>query len=160
LICARKQILRSKTRMMKQNIIVISLSCFSLGGIVSSCSTPAEKVENAKEDVVGAKQELQTSKAAYEEDMVTFRELSDKKIADNKQNINNFNKRIANQKAEARMVYEKKIAALDGKNSDLKKKMDDLKVESEADWKRFKTEFSRDMDDLGIAINELNADEK
>lgn len=62
-------------------------------------------------------------------------------------------------KATADMIEanNKKITVLEQKNSDLKKKLDDYKVEDKEQWEKFKVEFSKDMNDLGTAFgNFLN----
>ncbi len=51
--------------------------------------------------------------------------------------------------------YLNKIKELELKNSDMKKKMDEYKADTKEGWEKFKTEFEKDMDNLGVAITEF-----
>ncbi len=53
-----------------------------------------------------------------------------------------------------RFVAEK-IAELDSKNTDMKRKLDNFKANGKDNWETFKTEFSHDMDELGNAFRDL-----
>ena len=48
-----------------------------------------------------------------------------------------------------------KVADLDKKNSDMKKKMADYKASNKENWENFKTEFNHDMNELGQAFKDL-----
>ena len=108
-------------------MLVLALFGFAL----QSCDTPAQKVENAEEDVIRANENL------------------------NKKSMAEFQERIAADKSEAKADYLAKIEALDRKNSDMEKKMDDFKTDSESEWGDFKREFSRDMDVLRDSLESL-----
>ena len=127
--------------------IIITLLILSL----SSCSTatPEEKVENAQENVKDAKQDLKAANQEFTEDELKYRRESEDKIAANEKSIAEFNTRIANEKAQAKADYLFKINALNKKNSDMKKRLDDYKAGSKENWEKFKTEFNHDMDELG-----------
>jgi cell shape-determining protein MreC len=124
-------------------------------GIFQSCNTPAQKVENAKEDVADAKEDLAEANEEYLNDVEEFRRQSQEKIAENERSIALFNARIQDEKDEAKAEYKLKIVKLEAKNSDLKKKMADYKIEGKEKWEEFKAEFSRDMDELGAAFRDL-----
>lgn len=51
--------------------------------------------------------------------------------------------------------YDKKIAELEQKNSDIKKRMDDYKAKDKENWAAFKIEFSHDMDELGNSFSDF-----
>jgi uncharacterized protein YPO0396 len=87
--------------------------------------------------------------------METYKKEKEAEIAANEQSIQEFNTRIANQKTEARIEYKKTIDELNRKNSDLKKRIADFKTDSKSNWDSFKTEFGRDMDELGNAFKEF-----
>ena len=44
---------------------------------------------------------------------------------------------------------------MEQKNTDMKKRMDEYKADGKEQWKKFKAEFSRDMDELGQAFKDL-----
>ena len=112
-------------------------------------------MENAEEKVEAATEDLNDANEAYQKEIDTYRREADEKIAANNKSIAEFNARIALEKKDAQDDYKRQIAALEQKNSDLKKKMDDYKADGKEKWEQFKTEFSRDMDELGKAFKDL-----
>ena len=140
---------------MKKSIFIFS-SCLLLSvTIFTSCSTPAEKVEKAENNVVQANNELDTANKVYLADVASFKKENEEKIEANNKSIAEFNQRIADQKATAKADYKIKIAELEKKNTDMKKKMDDYKEDGKDNWTKFKAEFSHDMDELGKAFKNL-----
>ena len=119
------------------------------------CTTPAQKVESAKDNVAEANIDLDKANKEFEEDIENYRRETADKIAANDKSIAEFNARIESKKKEAQADYRIKITALEQKNSDMKKKMDDYKAEGKEKWEKFKTEFSRDLDELGAAFKDL-----
>lgn len=140
---------------MKKSIFVITASALIGASILTSCSTSAEKVENAQDKVSEATLDLETANEEYLVDIENYRKETEAKIAANDKSIAEFNARIENEKDEAKADYKKKIAELEQKNSDIKKKMAEYKAEGKEKWELFKTEFSRDMDELGKAFKDL-----
>ena len=53
-----------------------------------------------------------------------------------------------------------KIAKLEMKNTDMKKRLADNNSENKENWENFKTEFNRDMDELGVAIKDFTIKNK
>lgn len=123
--------------------------------LLTSCNTPAEKVENAEETVIQANKELDAANEAYLKDVENYRIETATQIEANNKSISEFNSRIETEKKEVKADYKKKIAELEQKNSDMKKKMDDYKLEGKDKWEMFKAEFSRDMSELGKAFSDL-----
>jgi outer membrane murein-binding lipoprotein Lpp len=139
-----------KTRMLSIAIVVA-------GTVFTGCQSNEKKVENAQENVVEAKQELNQ---IVKDSIQQFRTESAQKIADHEKNLMEFRNRIAKEKKENRDKYEKKLAELEQKNSDLKKRLDDYKEESQDKWDTFRMAFSRDMDELGEAFKDLTTKDK
>ncbi|OIR05675.1 hypothetical protein GALL_121100 [mine drainage metagenome] len=140
---------------MKKSIVVLAVSTLIGGGILISCNTPAEKVENAENKVAEANSNLDSANAAYLADIENYRKETAAKIAANEKSVAEFNARIESEKNETRADYKKKIAELNKKNSDMKKRMDDYKADGKDKWQIFKAEFSHDMDGLGKAFKDL-----
>jgi F0F1-type ATP synthase membrane subunit b/b' len=140
---------------MKKSITTIIASAFVAGVLLTSCNTPAQKVENAEDNVAQAHDELDNANAEYKADMENYRRETADKISINQRSIAEFNARIANEKKDAQAEYRKKVAALEQKNSDMKMKLDNYKAEGKENWKKFKIEFNRDMEELGIAFKDL-----
>lgn len=138
---------------MKKSILVTTLFVYAL--IVGACSSPTKNVEDAKTDVVEANKELDDAQAEYMADMAKYKTETAEKIAANELIIKDFNARIASQKKDAQVEYKQKVASLEQKNTDMKKKMDDYKLDGKENWEKFKTEFNHDMDELGEAFKDF-----
>jgi hypothetical protein len=128
--------------------------------MITSCNTPAEKVENAQDNVVEAKQDLVEANQEYAADVEAYRRETAARVAANRKSIAEFNARIESKKQEASTDYRKKIAELEQKNTDLQKRMDDYKIEGKDSWIMFKEEFNRDMEALGKAFKDLAVSSK
>lgn len=140
---------------MKKYLSKFFLVIFLSGIFLQSCDTPAENVEDAQEDVKTANENLDKANEAYRQDMIEFRAQNAERIASNKKTMTEFHARIASEKSEAKADYAAKIEALDRKNSDMEKKMDDFKTDNESEWGNFKRDFSRDMDVLRDSLQSL-----
>jgi chromosome segregation ATPase len=140
---------------MKKSIFQLGAVACLLGGLLTSCNTPAEKVADAQNTVDAANQDLDQANREYLADVEQYRKEASEKIAANEKSIAEFNARMATEKSAAKAAYQEKITAIEQKNSDLKKKMDEYKAEGRDQWEKFKLEFNRDMDDLGIAFKNL-----
>ncbi len=136
---------------MKTTVITVLLAATMLAG----CNTPAQKVENAQEAVTEAKEDLQDAKEEYLDDIQKYKQETQDRIEANNKTIAAFNDRIESQKKEARADYQKTIAALEQKNTDMKKRMEDYKADGKANWDTFKSEFSQDMEKLGEAFRDF-----
>ncbi len=129
--------------------------CTVLGFFIflTSCDNAAQKVAKAEENVTDAQKDLQIAEGEYLADVENYRLLAADKIAANEKSIMEFNARIEKEKKEVRTDYRAKIKELELRNSDMKKKMDDYKLEGKDKWELFKTEFGKDMDNLGESIS-------
>lgn len=140
---------------MKKTILAITASSFITLTALTSCSSPAEKVDAAQTNVVEANEELRDANEDYKKDIENYRRETADRISANDQSAYDFRLRIENEKKDAKADYNQKIEALEKKNSDMKKKMDDYKMDGKDKWETFKTEFSHDMDELGSAFKDL-----
>ena len=135
----------------------LSLAIIVAGVVFTSCQSTDKKVENAKENVVEAKQELNQ---IVKDSIQQFRTESAQKIADHEKSLTQFKARIAKEKKENRAEYQKKLTELEQKNSDLKKRLDDFKEESQEKWDTFKSTYNRDMDELGESFKKLTTKDR
>lgn len=107
---------------MKKTIYRVAAVTFAMGMILTNCSTPTEKVEKAEANVAEANKDLDKAQEEYLTDIDNCRKVTDEKIAANDQSIADFKTRIANEKKDAKADYNNKIADLEQKNSDMKKR--------------------------------------
>lgn len=133
---------------MKRTIIILASAAMTAGYLLSACSSPSQKVENAQEDVKEANKKLDKANDAYLADIESYRKETDEKIAANDKSISEFNARTENEKKALTADYIKNMKALEQKNSDLKKKMSEYKAEGKEQWEIFKTEFNHQLDEL------------
>ena len=137
---------------MKKLIFTLTATILLTGAIFTSCNTAAEKVENAKEKSIKADEDFNTAKEEYLADVENFRIEIAAKIEANKQMIADFNLKIVSAKKDARAYYVEQIAVLEQKNIAMKEKLDAYEVSGKDNWETFKTEFNKDMNDLGEAF--------
>jgi septal ring factor EnvC (AmiA/AmiB activator) len=137
---------------MKKTILT---AAFLTSILLTSCSTPAEKVVKAGENVTEANKDLDKATKEYEADIEACRKQTAEKIEANNKSIADFNVRIEHEKKEVKAEYHKKMAELEQKNSDMKKKMDDYKADGKENWEKFKTGFNSEMEALGVEFKEL-----
>lgn len=140
---------------MKTTFVALAIFTFITSTLILSCNSAEKKVENAQTDVVDANKDLEKANEDYMAEVAAYKKETAEKIAANEQSIIEFNARIATEKKDARVAYKQKIAELEMKNTDMKKKMDDYKEDGKENWEKFKTEFNHDMDELGKAFKDL-----
>jgi len=138
---------------MKSSKLLFFFTMLGIFFMFTSCDNAAQKVVKAEENVVDAEKDLQMAEEEYLADVEQYKLLSAEKIAANDRSIAEFNARIEQEKKEVRADYKAKIKSLETKNSDMKKKMDEYRVEGKDKWELFKTEFGKDMDELGESIS-------
>ena len=134
---------------MKKSILVLVASSFAASAMFTNCSSPAEKVENLQTEVVEAKED-------YLLEVENYRAHTAQLISANNESIKEYNSGIEEEKEELRADYRTKIAALERKNNDMSRKMNDYKADGKDEWQSFKAEFNRDMDQLGRELRDLN----
>lgn len=140
---------------MKKSILAIATCIALMGTVLTSCRSSNEKIENAEENLKEANQELNEANEEYLLEIENYRKETADKYATNQESIIAFEARIANEKKEVREDYQRKIAELEQKNSDTKRKLDNYKAISKEEWEKFKAEFNHDMEELGKAYNDL-----
>lgn len=138
---------------MRNSIKIAVLSVLFGGALFTSCSNKVDEKTMTDEEI--AAEHTKLALEAKEKEMAEYHEINQAKIEANEKSLAEFNERIKNEKREAKADYEKKIAELNAKNSDMKKKMEEFHAGNKADWEAFKTSFDKDMTDLNLAFMEL-----
>lgn len=130
--------------------------------LLASCNSSEKKVEDATENVIEANENLDDANISldeanlkYQNELDKYKKQSYTKIDENNQSIIDFKSRIALEKKEAKADYQAKIDDLEKKNSDMKLKLDNYKMDNKEKWENFKEEFNHDMDELGAAFKDL-----
>jgi hypothetical protein len=144
---------------MKKSILILGIIVFLAITLFAGCRTNAQKTEaakdkiqEAKENVVSANQDLNR---VINDSILQFKKESAEKISANEKMIADFKAKIKTEKKETKVKYEKKLAELEQKNNDLKKKLEEYNDEGQENWATFRNELNHDMDELGQAIKDL-----
>jgi len=143
---------------MKNKILKTAALTFIVGAILTGCETSAEKVEKAQINLSQANKDLDEAQEEYVTDIESYRKETDEKIAANEKSMAEFETRVANEKKEAKADYNKKIMALQQKNIDMKKRMDDYKADGKEKWELFKADFTKGMDEMGESLRDLTSE--
>lgn len=137
---------------MKKLIFTLGAAVLLAGAIFTSCNTAAEKVDKAEDKSIKADEDYNNAKEAYLTDIENFKIETNAKIDANKKMIADFKVKIATSKKDAQVYYQEQIVILEQKNIAMKEKLDAYKENGKDNWESFKTEFSKDMNDLGEAF--------
>ncbi|WP_258100582.1 hypothetical protein [Marinoscillum pacificum] len=130
-----------------------------IGAVITvSCDSSAQKLEKAQNAVIDADEDLVKANQDYLADMETYKKETDDKIAANQRSIVEFEARVAKVKKETKEAYALRVAELEQKNADLKKRLNDFKAIDKEQWDAFKMEFSKELDELGKSFKDLNLD--
>ena len=143
---------------MKNKIFKTATLAFMVGVILTGCETSAEKVAKAEINLSQANKDLDDAQEEYVADIESYRKETDEKIAANEKSMAEFETRVATEKKEDKDEYNKKIIALQQKNIDMKKRMDDYKADGKEKWEFFKADFTKGMDDMGESLRDLRAE--
>lgn len=140
---------------MKNRIIMIWFALFTAGLIMSCTMSPQntdsneQKLEAAKNKANIANQERYQQ---IKDSIRLFRTQSEQRIANYEKQITelkNANKKKANSE------YEKALAELEQKNSEMRKRLSDFNDENQKSWESFKSEFNHDMEKIGKAFKDI-----
>ena len=147
---------------MRNKISTFTFALFLAGTILTSCQSSSEKVKNAQEDVQEAKMQVteaqQDLNQALQDSIQQFKTETNLVISANEKRIAAFKLKIENGNKATKAKYEKAVAELEQKNSELKMKLEEYKEEGDNKWQKFKSEFKSDMNKLGKAISDLTVD--
>lgn len=143
---------------MKKIIFTLAIATLMIasGSMLTSCRSSEKKVEDAQNAVQEAENDVKEANLkldkAIKDSIKLFKIKNDEKIIAHNKSIAEFKARIAKDKKENKASYEKELARIEQKNTDLKKKLDEYNAQSKNNWETFKTEFNKDMDDISKAI--------
>jgi hypothetical protein len=154
---------------MKKCIFVFAtLVVFSAGTVFTGCESAEKKSADANENLRDAKTGLRkaedeataaTQKALDAADWKLFKAESETKIKANDDLIVELKAKKKSSDKSLNAAYSKSIENLEINNNDLKARMAAYE-KGQTDWQAFKSEFNRDMDELGKALKDLVVNSK
>ncbi len=141
---------------MKHKYFILSAILFFAGALLTGCNTNREKkVEDAKENVEQANQELKDARAEYEKEWQQFNTDAELKINANEKKIADFKALIKTASGRSKAKYEKEVIELEQKNIELRKRIREYKYEGKDSWETFKKDFNDGLDYIGNTLNDI-----
>ena len=150
----------------KMNIFktcIITLMLTVLLAWTTGCKKSADqKLADAELNRTAAEQNVEdaANNATAVNEWQAFKTEQEAKIAANDKIIADYKVKMTNSKGKLLATYDKKVDALETKNKELMTKLNEYKDEGKDAWEKFKSEFSRDTDELGSALKNFTVDNK
>lgn len=133
-----------------------ALACITVFGLSNCKNSPSEKaegVETAKENLNIAEQGYVDAVIDSTNEYARYKLESEKNLKANDLKIAELKANLNAKKANDRTNFEIKLNELEQKNTRLKASIADYKESDKNKWEIFKTNFKKDMDELGKAIS-------
>src|ERR1700741_2038982 len=134
---------------MKKTILILAVSL-----LIHRITTASNSIKT-NEKVIPVKSTLYRMQNDSLEDYKKYKKETEKKILENEKKIADLKIKKLDGTKEENERYTKKVAALEEKNRELKKRINDYPNSKNAKWDSFKREFNHDMDELGKALKDL-----
>jgi len=129
-------------------ILAVVVSAFLLQAGCHSFNNTGESAQNNNSDT-------NRSPSDYRTDIYSYKQQSADSIKANQKLIDKFSKDISQDRKEINKEYKKTIDALEIRNNELKREIDDYTAEGKDKWDTFKVKFNKDMGDLNKSIKSL-----
>jgi len=140
-------------------MFTLAISALIAGTMIIGCTSSADKVENAQDNVQAANEQLvkanQALDQAIRDSIQQFRKESEERIIANENTIVEYRARIARENKENRAIYEKKLAELEQQNREMKRNLADFREDSRENWESFRIKFNNDMERSGRAFRDF-----
>jgi uncharacterized protein YeaO (DUF488 family) len=136
---------------MNKAIIILALVA---GTIFTSCKSANQKEQKAEKNAIEASQDLKNTRASNSDEWIAFKTESEEKILDNEKRIGELKVKMNKPGNTFDGLYRTRIEKLEAKNTELKSKLNNYDG-NETQWKTFKSDFNRDMNEMGNNIKDL-----
>ncbi len=140
------------------NIRNIALATLATLALISCNNSPKAKEENlneAKDAVVDANDDLTEARLDSISDFNKYKESIEKKLTENETVIADLKSKNNSKNKSTQALYLQQLNKLELKNAELKSKLENYKQGPEQKWELFKVDFNKDMDDLGKSISNM-----
>jgi intein/homing endonuclease len=136
---------------MNKAILILAIVA---GTMFTSCKSAAQKETEAKQNVTEAKQDLRDTKVSSANEWLFFKAESEAKILEDEKRIAELKIKMNKPGNTFDGLYRTRIEKLEAKNAELKMKLKNYDG-NETEWKTFKSDFNRDMKEIGSNIKDL-----
>jgi len=140
------------------NLKVAALTFITIFGMSNCKNSPADKaqkVENARENLNTAEQDLHAAVVDSTNEYDRYKMESEAKLKENDLKIAQLKANLKSDKAEIRTKYENELTSLENKNAKLRTSIADYKETDKNKWEKFKSNFNQDLDELGQSISRI-----
>ncbi|MGK4567583.1 hypothetical protein [Flavobacterium sp. 3HN19-14] len=145
-----------------KKLIGITAAMLLTGFTFTSCKTSNDKIEDAKEDVVDAKQNEAAAEEKYDavkndtavSDYQKLKAGTDKLIADNETRIAEFKVKLKTESAANQKKFQARIDKLEARNNELKADLDSYADTGKEKWDAFKNRVQKSIDDIDKDIQD------
>ncbi len=137
------------------------------GALLLGCTTESQsKIEDAKNSTKAAANSLEEArktdvnaiKEKTVQDWQTFKKEMEHLSDQNQARVKELRTKIAAADSRNKARLNQDLDKLEQKNNELMKKLDEYKEEDKPKAEAFRTEFKRDMDELGKALKDFTVD--
>jgi len=140
---------------MKKMFLPLVVTLFTAGTIFTSCESPAKKVEDAKDNLAVAENNLEKAKldsiAAHERAKAEYQA----RITENDKQLLDYKLKISKESKVQREKDEEKLDKLQQRSDAMKATVNNYEVATLESWDIFKAEFNRERDAFNTEIAEL-----
>jgi hypothetical protein len=140
---------------MKKIVLPLVVTLLTAGTIFTSCESPAEKVETAKDNLATAENNLEKARLDSIDAHDRAKAAYLAKITDNENQLADYKVKIAGENKVQREKDERRLANLEIRNAQMKETVNNYEVASLVSWDVFKSEFNRERDLFNTEIAEL-----
>ena len=144
---------------MKKITLKIVLITSLIGFFVASCNnSPTAKesnLEQAKEDLIEAKAELEQAENDSINNFNTYKKSIQLKLVENQELIRDLKMKISSKAKVERDIDQVEINRLESRNTELKLKIENYELGPEQRWALFKVDLNNELDDLGKSISSM-----
>lgn len=138
-------------------LLLLPLSSLFIVIAICSCSS-ADNKAGRSEILIGPNPAPYSQiDEQYESDFLEYKAQAAAKLSDNDYSIIEFKSLIEQKDGIAKQDYDKNVAELESKNSELRNNLEDYQEGSRDYWESFKAEFDYDMIALSKGFQELSA---
>ena len=144
---------------MKKIIYILSASAAVMIGILlNGCQTPAQKEATAETNVQNAKDDLKVAKQELNAEYPAFRKDADIQITDNEKRIIDLRAKLNKPgKHPLDNARKQKIDDLEKQNTELRAMLDGYEADH-SDWVAFKLKFNHAKDNISNAFKDFGDD--
>ncbi len=140
---------------MKTKILILTVTAAMSLTSFTALGQEDKKAKEARKDVAEAKQDLKEARIDSAANFQKFKKEAEASITEKKIKIAELKAKKMSENSEDKKKYDKKIASLEKKNDDLRKKLETCDATKTDNWTSFKEEFYHDMNELGQAIKDI-----